>query len=315
MTLAPGIYRDLSDADYHADPCDHPSLSSTLARTLLNQSPLHAWTAHPKLNPDFEPVIKKTFDIGTAAHSSILGRGGDYRAVPENLLGSNGAASTKAAKEWIAEARAAGITPLKAAEVDQIGEMTDIAMKRLADHGVTLDPEHSETVVIAEINGVPCRAMVDNAPPDPDQPLYDFKTCENAAPDACLRAVMKYGYDVQARHYLDCWKAVTGEDRVFRFIFQEKSAPYEVCVVELLSDTLMMASKKTARAREIWGNCIRTNYWPGYPDGVVSLDLPEFFHGKWLERESADADHKQRYGRDVLDAVGRWQAPAAMAGE
>ena len=33
-----------------------------------------------------------------------------------------------------------------------------------------------------------------------------------------------------------------------------------------------MASKKTRRAREIWGNCIRSNYWPGYPNGVQRVE-------------------------------------------
>lgn len=313
--LAPGVYRDLSDDQYHADPSDRPSLSSTLARVLLNQSPLHAWTQHPKLNPNWEPTDKKTFDIGRAAHRAVLGRGGDYMAIPSDLLASNGAASTKAAKDWIAEARAAGITPLKAEEVDQIGEMAAIAAQRMAENGITLDPANSEAVVLAEIGGVPCRAMVDNAPTDPSQPLYDFKTCVDASPAACVRAVMNYGYDVQAQHYLDCWKAATGEERLFRFIFQEKSAPYEVCVVQMGNESLMMASKKTARAREIWGNCTRTDHWPGYPDGVVSIELPEFYHAKWLERESAEADHKRHYGRDVLDAAGRWQAPQGYAAE
>lgn len=307
--VALGVHHDLSEAEYHEDPGEVPSLSSTLARLLISQSPLHAWTAHPKLNPDWEPVEKKTFDIGRAAHRAVLGRGADYQEIPADLLGVNGAASTKAAKEWIEDARANGITPLKGDEMEQVSEMARIAAERMESNKIYLYPDDSEVVVLAEIDGVVCRAMIDNAPPDPSTPLYDFKTCVDASPDACIRAVMNYGYDVQAKHYLECWKAATGEDRLFRFIFQEKTAPHEICVLELGSDTLMMASKKTRRAREIWGNCIRSNYWPGYPNGVQRVEMPEFFVSKWLERESAEADYKQRVGRDVLDNVGKWQAP------
>ncbi|MEP5729597.1 MAG: PD-(D/E)XK nuclease-like domain-containing protein [Sulfitobacter sp.] len=313
--LSQGVYFDLSDEQYHGDPCKTPSLSSTLARTLLNQSPLHAWTAHPKLNPSFQPVEKNTFDIGRAAHRSVLGRGSEYEEIPSDLLAANGAASTKAAKEWIADARARGVTPLKSDEIERVFNMAEIASRRMENNKIFLWPDNAEVVVIAEIGGVPCRAMIDNAPPEKDQPLYDFKTCENASVNACLRSVMNYGYDVQAAHYLECWKAATGEDRLFRFIFQEKSEPHEICVIELGSDSLAMASKKTARAREIWSNCIRSDYWPGYPDGVQRMELPEFFHERWLETESQTADFKRHYGRDVLDSAKRWQAPQLMAGE
>ena len=91
--LAAGVHQ-IDGEDYHRDPCPEASLSSTLAKTMLAQSPLHAWTASPRLNPDWEPVNKKTFDIGRAAHRAILGAGGDYVAIPRSVLASNGAAST-----------------------------------------------------------------------------------------------------------------------------------------------------------------------------------------------------------------------------
>lgn len=294
---------------YHADPCATPSLSSTIAKLLIRQSPLHAWTASPRLNPNWEPVNKKTFDIGRAAHRAILGKGGDYVTIPDSVLASNGATSTKAAKELIEEARAAGLTPLKASEVEQVEAMRLKAATKLAENGITLDPERSEVVAIAEIDGVMCRAMVDNAPADPSQPLYDLKTCEDASPDACIRAVMNYGYDVSAAHYVAVWKAATGEDRAFRFIFQEKSAPQEICVVELDYDAMMMGKKRISRAREIWRICTKDDIWPGYPAGVHQIPLPDFYQSKWLERESAEAEFKQRTGADIIEAAHRWQAP------
>lgn len=306
--LNPGLH-DI-DADlYHSDPCERPSLSSTVAKTLLAQSPLHAWTISPRLNSDWEPEEKKTFDIGRAAHRAILGKGGGYVAIPEGLLASNGAASTKAAKEFIAEARDAGLTPLKELEVAQIEAMRLRAAEKLSALGITLDAEHSERVAIAELDGVLCRAMIDKAPPDPRQPLYDFKTTVDASPEAAVRAVMNYGYDVQAAHYLDTWRAATGEDRTFRFIFQEKTAPYELAVVELDQEALAMARKKIARAREVWRHCVTYDDWPGYPLGVHVVPLPAFFHERWIERESAEADHKRRTGYDILDQARRWQAP------
>src|SRR5260221_5320495 len=53
MIDTPGLY-DIADADYHADCCAVPSLSSSIVKLLDQQTPLHAWQAHPRLNPRFE---------------------------------------------------------------------------------------------------------------------------------------------------------------------------------------------------------------------------------------------------------------------
>ncbi len=305
-----GIHR-IDAATYHADELrDVPTLSSTLARLIIARSPLHAWAAHPRLNPDWQPVERKTFDIGTAAHRAVLGVGADIVAIPEDLLAANGAASTRAAKAFMAEAREAGQVPLKQAEVEMIEEVATRARELLDAAGVGgLDPERSELTALAEIDGIWCRAMVDNAPRDPAQPLYDFKTTTDANPEACMRAVINYGYDMQAAHYCATWKAATGEERGFRFIFQEKEPPFELSVVELDEEAMHMAGRKLRRARELWGRCLESGRWPGYPCGVHRLSLPAWFHERWLERETQEADHKAKTGRDVFDAVLAWQAP------
>lgn len=313
---APGILRITAEA-YHADPCPQPSLSSSVARILLDQSPLHAWTACARLNPDYEPTDSKVFDFGRAAHRAVLGAGSDFIEIPSDLLATNGAASTKAAKDFVEQARADGLTPLKADDVAKIDAMRAKIAERLAANQIELDPAQSEVVAVAQIDGIWCRAMIDNAPSDPRTPIYDFKTTTDASPEATMRAVMNYGYDIQAAHYLATWKAATGEDRVFRFIFQEKTAPYEVSVIEVGHDSMTMAGKKIARARAMWRNCLEADDWPGYPAGVHRIELPEFMHTRWLERESAEADYRNRTGQDILDAARRWQAPEnhRLAGE
>lgn len=304
-----GIHR-IEPAIYHADMLrEVPTLSSTLARLIIARSPLHAWAAHPRLNPDWQPVERKTFDIGTAAHKAVLGIGPDIVAIPDDLLAANGAASTKAAKAFIAEAREAGQVPLKPLEVQLIDEMATRARELLDQAGVgALDPERSELTALAEIDGVWCRSMIDNAPLDPAHPLYDFKTTTDANPEACMRAVINYGYDMQAAHYVATWKAATGEDRSFRFIFQEKEPPFELSVIELDEEAMQMAGRKLKRARELWRQCLESGRWPGYPRGVHRLSLPAWFHERWLDRETQEAAHKARTGRDVFDALA-WQAP------
>ena len=68
MIDRPGIY-ELSAEEYHADPCPTPSLSSSIARTLLASSPHHAWWEHPRFNPGRVREEDEKFDLGTAAHA------------------------------------------------------------------------------------------------------------------------------------------------------------------------------------------------------------------------------------------------------
>ncbi len=308
------------DADvYHADPAPQPSLSSSVARTLINQSPLHAWTQSPRLNPHWEPLERKTFDIGRAAHRAVLGRGGDYVAIPEDLLASNGAASTKAAKEFIEESRTFGRTPLKADEKDRIDLMAQIARQRFLEIGMVIDPDRSEQTALAQIDKVWCRAMVDNAPRKPfghfGLVLVDFKTCEDASPMACRRSVENYGYDVQAEHYMQTWKAATGEDRSFIFAFQEKSAPYEVSFVSLYrqkdhsEDWGADAAGKIALARDLWGECLNSGDWPGYPAGVQVIGAQSYHRRKWEEAEPIAKAAKVT--KEAIARARAWQAPEA----
>lgn len=290
IALTPGLHYIDGDT-YHSDPCATPSLSSTVAKLLIRQSPLHAWTASPRLNPNYEPKDSKIFDLGRAAHRAILGKGGDYVAIPDNVLASNGATSTKAAKEFIEEARATGLTPLKANEVEQVEAMRDAVTRQLSAMRISLDADRSEMVAIGDVDGVRCRAMVDNAPVDARLPLYDLKSTTDAHPDAIIRAVESYGYDLQAAHYQDTWQAATGERRKFRFIFIEKTTPYACSVVQLHDDPdheadwMLTARSKARECRRIWAECLAADCWPGYPPQVQIIGARGWDQKRWADKE------------------------------
>jgi len=315
--LEAGIHFGVTEADYHADTLlPVPTLSSTLARLVLARSPLHAWTAHPRLNPAWEPTEKKTFDIGRAAHRAVLGRGSDYAAYPAEYLASNGAASTKEAKAWAEEQRAEGRTPLKFDEIDQICAMAVSVNRQLAAMGIKLDPTRSEVVALAEIDGIWCRAMIDNAPTDPRLPLYDLKSTTDASPESLAKTIASYGYDLQAAHYLAVWKAATGEDRRFRIIFVEKEAPYGVQVAELYrkpgdeADWFDHADALARDARRIWGECLRYGNWPCYPSRVAVIGAPG-----WHLTKMEDRSGRAAIGKPAADTVARasaWQSPEGV---
>ena len=307
-----GLHRIPAD-DYHRDPAPEPSLSSTLARLLLNRSPLHAWHASPRLNPTWQPVDKAHFDVGRAAHRELLGAGGDYVAIPEGMLASNGAASTKEAKAFIQEAREAGLTPVKADVAEKVQAMAATVRDRLAQMGIRFDPRRSELTAIARIDGCWCRCMLDNIPER--GPVYDLKTTTDASPEAVVRAVEAYGYDVQAAHYLDVLEAATGERRKMRFVFVEKNPPHEVSVVELRDepdsefDWMEDARSKAREARRIWRECTEAGQWPGYPAQIAIISARMFHRRRWEDRAIGQPVIADKPNAAALRAAREFQAP------
>jgi len=261
----------------------------------------------------------------------VLGRGSDYVIIPNEHLKKDGSinGNSNAYKQWNDDARAQGLTPLKAAEVDQIGIMAHKLRARLQEYGIIIDPERSEVTAIAEIDGVACKCRVDNAPdapiripgiPMPRKFLLDLKTIEDASPDAVRRAVESYGYDFQGCWYPEVWKAACGEDRDMLFAFIEKSAPYEVAVVHLLNepghsgDWFEDARAKTAAARALWNDCLSRNHWPGYPAGIITLEARSFFRQSWQDR-AAMISQTNKPSAAAIKAAYAMQAPHKHAGE
>ena len=81
MINTPG-YHNLSMSEYLADPCPQPSLSTGVVYDLLQRSPLHAHSGHPRLGGNLgEPTARG--DLGSAIHSLVLGGHDVVYAPPE----------------------------------------------------------------------------------------------------------------------------------------------------------------------------------------------------------------------------------------
>lgn len=251
---------NMPDETYHA----RPELSSTGARSLLPEfggSPA-------KFNWQRQhPRVSKSYDVGHAVHARVLGTGLQAVPYPEELLASNGAASTKAAKDWAAEQRAAGFVPMKAVEVHVIRKISDaVLMDR--DARAVLEAEHRETSVFSRSpEGVDVRARFD---------IYDrtraadLKTTTDASARGFLRHVVEYGYHVQESWYRDVHRFETGAElESFKFVVVETSGPYQVAVHEL--DTLFqrIGTDLAKRARDIYAECTTTNTWPSVTGELI----------------------------------------------
>lgn len=300
-----GIY-DIPEADYHADPCPEPSLSRSVGKLIVARSPLHAWCAHPRLNPHHENEQKAAFDLGSACHELVLGQESSIVVV------EFGDWRKKAAKDLRDEAYAAGKTPLLVHQYDEAKAMERSLHSQLKNHeeaALFLHPDcRSEHTAIWREGEAWCRVMMDRIAAEGGY-LFDYKTANSANPDDFgVMVVARNGYDVQDAFYRRGYKAVTGKHAQFRFIVQETSPPYAVSVIALDPIWQEIGDAKVRDMIYMWQQCMKHDVWPGYPDRTCYASPPFREKERWLDGESGSSARME-----MTDFWRNWQAPNPKA--
>lgn len=278
-TLGPGIHT-IPAEDYHRDPCPEPSLSASIAALMCNRSPRHAWTQHPRLNPEYAPKAKPAFDVGTVAHELLL-RGQDICEVID--------APDRRKKETQAAcmaARESGRVPLLAHEYDAVCALVERAREQFAqrnDDPPMLTDGTPEATIVWDEHGVTCRARLDWLRDD-SAAIDDIKTTAgSAAPDDwARRRLFDIGADVQVAFYERGIERLTGRRPEFRFAVVETTPPHALSVVSLAPSALELARDKVQVAIETWRACLASGDWPGYPDGIAYAEAPAWHLEQWL---------------------------------
>lgn len=279
---APGIYYDIAAATYHADPCEEPSLSSSIANLLLEKTPAHARLAHPRLNPLVNRSFNAAMDLGSVAHEIVLGKGGGFEVSPFDDY------RTKDARAWRAEAIERGVTPIKAddfAGAEQMATAVRAHIEETPGAESAFLNGASETVVIwRDVAGPMCRAMIDWV--DSDRLIiYDLKTTGTGLSDRSLQSKIVGGLDLQAAFHLRGFEHVVPDiaGRVaWRWVFIENEAPFESRVIEMDAMTRAAGDSKASRAIELWRKCLAENDFPGYQRKIEELPYPAWAAGEWL---------------------------------
>jgi hypothetical protein len=201
----------------------------------------------------------------------VLGVGLDIVTIPESVLASNGAASTKEAKEFIANARNDGKVPLKADVVAECNALTQSVLAHPLARALFEQKGKAEQSLFAKDpeTGVWLRARADYLTDvnDGQSSIVDLKTSVSADPRDFGRAAAEWGYDIQSEFYMHVLNLARGDKNIsFRFVVVEKSAPYLVSVVELDAEYIVIGQTRMRRAIELFKECTEKNEWGGYPE-------------------------------------------------
>lgn len=268
----PGIYM-IPPHKYHSDPVIRPSLSHSVARILLDRSPMHAKAAHPRLNPDFEPTEQTGAMIqGTVLHKLILGRGDWVKVIDAPDYRTN------AAKDARDSAIKRGITPILRDAYSDMEKAAKAIVSQLCDDPEAhtfFAPGRSEAIAIGRIGPVWLRSMLDRLPNQEGAPLWDIKSTDKSARPADWERSLTKTYATQAAfHRLVAGLALKRPVGEMRFIVFERKPPYALSIVAC-GDTLIEAAEaEIRRGIEIWTRCIIDGKWPGYGKGVHRIEAP-----------------------------------------
>jgi hypothetical protein len=272
--LAEGLHYGVKASDYHADPCASPSLSSTLARTLLDKSPAHAALEHPKLGAQ-KRESTAAMSKGTLVHALLSGSDEIEVGQFENF-------KTKAAQEWRdgveASGRVAVLPPAYEEGMRIAGAVRARAAQGIDNTPFDINAVHEVTAIWKE-KGCYCRARYDVLNVGDYADIWDYKSCADVSDRGIERSIVKYGYHIQAAFYLRGLETLMPKYRgrtSFVFVFFETTAPYAVRRVTLQPSWLTAASAKVNEAINLWAHCIETNTFPLTPPDTLKLELPAY---------------------------------------
>jgi PDDEXK-like domain of unknown function (DUF3799) len=258
----------ISPDEYH----QRPGFSASCAKTLIERSPLHAWSQHPLYGAKGKKPTKE-MDFGTVGHTLVLGKGKRIETLDyDNFL-------TKDAKADRDAARAAGKVPVLTKDHNRATAAAQRVTEQLADLAIKLDGESElaiEWTEETEHGPVLCRCMFDHVWLSKGRVL-DLKFTGNASPSVVERNAENMGYAIQEAAYR---RALTALDpslagRVdFLFGFAETEDPYALNVCR--GDGLFreLGERRWSRALTTWAECVKNGKWPGFSASINPLNPP-----------------------------------------
>lgn len=313
--MKPGVH-DLTPAVYYADRlAKEPSLNGTVLKAFIGESPLHGWTQHPKLNPDYEEKTASKFDLGSAVHALFL-QGEqvteeetafqvDDDAVrvatlvrvdgkPFALITDADEWRTNAAKDVRVEARRRGLVPLLTKQWAQTRTVAGKIRAQLpafhADPPLFVAGKAEQTLVWRD-RGVLCRARLDWLH-DSHECCDDLKsTARSANPHTWERTTMwAIGADIQAAFTLRGLRLALGVESTFRFVLAEIEPPYAISVITPSEQALALSNAKIDVGLDKWKRCLQEDRWPAYPPEVLTISPPPWMEQQWYDAQQFEAE-------------------------
>jgi exodeoxyribonuclease VIII len=288
---APGVYRGIPAATYHAlDACNASSL-----KTLVDKTPAHLqWERQ-------QPKDTQALRDGEALHTCILEPerfDAEYEIITAcaGTTGKGGACSNngkiKAEGQWWCGTHAKGKAAETAKGVHQEHHDRLLALRIAVRDNISvrhlLWPEDRETELSLiwrdELTKVLCKARLDIYRPN-DGIIADLKSTADASEDGFSRAIAQFNYHLQAAWYRRAAEVCLG-NRIytFKFVAIEAEPPFGVQLFKLHEGAMQFGQYLCDQTFEVYAHCVTNNRWPSYSQEMKVVDLPRYVYEKEKRR-------------------------------
>lgn len=257
-----GIYYDMPPEQYYGSD----ALGSSKLKAFA-ESPLHYHKF--QMEEDTEDLA-----FGRAAHMYVL-EGAEmfhkhYAIMPEKMI--------RRGKDYeIFIARNPGRDIISAANFANILGMQSQLMKSGA--AIYIEAEGFTEVSLfwtGKKNKIKCKGRLDKLILRENIDLIvDYKTTQSAEEYKCARAMSDWKYYLQEAHYGTGYHQLTKRDCEFLFIFQEKTAPYDVCLMRMTDESSPIAYQKHLELMAKLKCCLVNKDFPGRNTGIKEWGFRE----------------------------------------
>lgn len=124
-------------------------------------------------------------------------------------------------------------------------------------------------------SGIVCKARLDSFNEELGT-VVDLKTTTDASPRGFQRKLYTYGYNRQAAWYLESLRAHNEPAHHFVFIAVEKEPPYCLGIYRLSDEAIRLSRLENEILLRRYAECMRTDNWPGYTDGIEDISIPDY---------------------------------------
>lgn len=265
-----GILYGLDESLYH----NTKALISKSALDIFARSPLHylhSLDAPPRVPTD-------DMKAGSAFHVLTLEPDLYNRKVavmPESIAAMNMQSSTnrKVRDAWIAD-EARGRIVLKPSQHEATAAMARAVRSHPAAKKLLRRGESEVTAIWTDPETeLRCKSRADWLS-DVDGVYVDLKSTVSADKDTFRRTVGAHRYHVQDALYTRAFEENGITVRDFVFIAVEREPPYAVACYQLGVSSKMKGEELYMQELRDLRDCIESNFWPGYGDRVMELELP-----------------------------------------
>lgn len=240
-----------------------PRLSPSIAKIMIERSPLHAYQAHRLLGGGDSDNFSEAKDRGNILESII------FNAESKKIVRLDyDSFRTKEAQNQRDAIRAIGSIPVLEKDWSEY-EIVGLALRKsIMDQGIHFNGGDFQKLVEWESIGVPCKGYLDYYQ---TPAIFDLKTTSDASPKKVQRLFTDMGWDIQAAAYREAVENINPDlaGRVqMLFIVCEIEPPY--CVQLYEPDGIMrsLGEEKWDWAKKTFRECTESGEWPGYFQGI-----------------------------------------------